>query len=101
VASPFTITFWRPRVLKILGRLSPNGVLGAVPRNLYSVITRKGVTVLANQPIETATIESKISIPAGSDLADPANLKALFAAHIGSLSQQSAGLGDTVQNGVL
>lgn len=101
VASPFTLTFWRPKAAKVLPRLSPNGVLGTVPRNVYSVITRKGVTVLTGQPIETATIETKISIPAGSDVADIANLRAMFSLHIGGLNQQSANLGDTVQNGVL
>lgn len=101
VASPFTLTFWRPKVLRTLGRLSPNGVLGQVPKNVYSAWTRKGVTPLVNQPIETATIKSEFSIPAGSDVADPANIQAMISAHCGLLMQVSAGIGDTARNGVL
>jgi hypothetical protein len=65
------------------------------------VNTRKGVLPLAGQPYKDASISSNINVPAGSDTADNLSLRAMIAAHIGALSQISAGLGDTVVNGVL
>lgn len=102
VSSPFTIAALRPKAYKVLGKTNPvTGLLPSVPVNQYKVITRKGVLPLAGQPFSAARITTVIEIPAGSDTADPSNLRAMFSAHIGALSQQSAGLGDTVVSGVL
>lgn len=102
VASPFTIAFWRPKVLKILGRTNPvTGLLPSVPLNTYKVVTKKGVLPLAGQPHALGRITSVIEVPSGSDAADPANLRAMFSAHIGALNQQSAGMGDTAITGVM
>lgn len=102
VASPFTITFWRPKIMKILGKTNPvTGLLPSVPLNTYKVITKKGVLPLAGQPYAMARMTTVIEIPAGADTADPANLRAMHSAHIGALSQQSAGMGDTVVTGVM
>lgn len=101
VSRPFTVSFWYPKVLKILGVVGSNGVLtGPVGRNVYKVITRKGVTPLAGQASATMVISTNIEVPAGADTADPANVRAALSAHIGALSQQSAGLGDTGVSGV-
>lgn len=102
VASPFTISAFRPQVLKGLGKANPvTGLIANVPNNTYKVITRKGVTPLAGQPVRTLTITSTIEVPAGADLADPSNVRAALSAHIGSLSQQAAGVGDTAVLGIL
>lgn len=102
VASPFTIAFWRPKVLKILGRTNPvTGLLPSVPLNTYKVVTKKGVLPLAGQPHALGRITSVIEVPSGSDAADPANLRAMFSAHIGALNQQAAGMGDTAITGVM
>lgn len=102
VACPFTITFWRPKTLKVLGNPSvSNGVIGNVARNVYKVVTRKGVTPLAGQPFQTMLITTTMEVPAGSDSADPANVRAALSAHLGALSQQSAGIGDMLVSGVL
>lgn len=102
VASPFTLSFWRPLNFKFLGPLNPvTGALQSVPMNVYKAITRKGVLPLPAQAFKTAMISSNIEIPAGSDTADPANLRAMISAHIGLLTQISAGIGDTAVNGVI
>lgn len=102
VASPFTISAFRPQVLKGLGKANPvTGLIANVPNNTYKVITRKGVTPLAGQPVRNLTITSTIEVPAGADLADPSNVRAALSAHIGSLSQQAAGVGDTAVLGIL
>jgi len=102
VASPFTITFTRPKTLRGLGKPNPStGLLGSVPRNVYKTITRKGVLPLAGQPYTNMIVTTTIEVPAGSDLVDAANVRAALSAHIGALSQQSAGVGDTAVSGVM
>jgi hypothetical protein len=77
------------------------GVLRNVPNNSYSVITRKGVLPLAGQAFKTMIIRTIVDCPAGADTADPLSVRAALSAHFGALSQASAGVGDTVVNGVL
>jgi len=102
VASPFTLTMFRPKVLKLLQALNPiTGQLRSVPVNTYKVITRKGVTPAVNQPAKPMVITTTIDLPAGADTYDAANVKAGLALHFGALSQQSAGVGDTVQSAIL
>ena len=102
VASPFTSTFVRPRTFKVLGQPNPvSGRIANVPRNTYKLLTRKGVTPLSGQPVVNAQMSTTIDIPAGSDLADPANLRAMLSAHIGMLTQISAELGNTVTTGIM
>lgn len=102
VASPFTITFNRPKVFKSLGKPNPTtGLIANVPKNAYNVITRKGVLPQIGQPYQLMIIRTIIEIPAGADTVDAANIRAALSAHIGSLSQQSAGVGDASITGVM
>jgi len=102
VAAPFTITFTRPKVFRVLGKPNPTtGLIKEVPMNTYTVLTRKGVLPLAGQPYVNCMIKTTISIPAGADTADAANLRAALSAHFGAVSQQSAGQGDTVVSGII
>lgn len=102
VAAPFTVTFVRPKILKVLGKANPTtGLIANVPMNVYKCITRKGVLPLAGQPYKTMLMTTITEVPAGADLADPANVRAGFSAHIGALSQQSSGFGDTAVSGIL
>lgn len=101
VSIPFTATFVRPKVLKALPMPDSNGVVRTVPRNTYFLITRKGVLPLAGQAYQVMTTRTEISVPAGADSADPANIRAALSLHIGVLSQISSGIGDTTINGVL
>jgi len=102
VASPFTLTFVRPKVFRFLGKPNPTtGLVKDVPRNTFKLITRKGVLPLAGQPYANAQVTTIIDVPAGSDTVDPANLRAMLSAHIGALSQQSAGAGDTLVTGII
>lgn len=102
VAAPFTVACFRPANFKSLSPVNAaTGQLRGVPINTYKVNTRKGVLPLAGQPYKDASISSNINIPAGSDIADTNSLRAMLSLHIGALQQISAGLGDTVVNGVL
>lgn len=102
VSQNFTITAWRPKTFKVLG--TPNPVTGIVPNianNSYRLLTRKGVLPLVGQPYRNVTIDTVINVPAGADVADPESIRAALSAHFGSLSQASAGIGDTTVSGVL
>lgn len=102
VSRPFTLTAVRPKVFKPLGRINPvTGVLTAVPRNVWKVITRKGVTPLAGQESVTMVVTTTIEQPAGADIADPANVKACLSAHFGLVYNVSSGMGDSVISGIL
>lgn len=101
VASPFTITFVRPRQYKTLGQPNPvTGRVASVPMNSYHVIVRKGVTPLANQPVKPMIIRASIDVPAGADTYDAPNIRAALSLALGALAQQSAGVGDTVVSGI-
>lgn len=103
VAAPFTITVVKPKNSKTLGPIdtatgAPRGVGGV---NTYAVIVRKGVLPLSGQPYRTAIFRGEISIPAGADLADAANIKAMLSLAFGALSAQSATIGSLAQTGVM
>lgn len=102
VARPFTISCARPKQFNVLGKPNPTtGLIASVPRNTYKILVRKGVTPLANQPSQVAIGRFELEVPAGSDIADPSNLRALLSCMIGGLTALSAGIGDTAINGVL
>lgn len=102
VSRPFTFTFVRPKNLKTLGTPNPvTGIISQVPSNTYKAITRKGVLPLAGQPSKTLLITTTIEVPAGSDVADASNVRAAISMHLGSLTQLSAGIGDTTVSGVM
>lgn len=102
MSSPFTLTFFRPKVFRSLGKANPTtGLIKDVPRNTFKLITRKGVLPLAGQPYSNMQITTTIDIPAGSDTADAANVRAALSAHFGALSQQTSGVGDTCVSGVV
>lgn len=102
VAAPFTLNFTRPGTLRVLGSPNPvTGVISLIPVNTYKLITRKGVLPLAGQPFKVLNITTTMDVPAGADTADPQNIRGACSAHIGALTQQSAGFGDLAISGVL
>lgn len=101
VSNVFTLSGFRPVNFKQLPAVGNNGALPNVPMNTYKVICRKGVLPLANQPRKTALVTITIDVPAGSDIADPASLKAMLSCAFGAVWQQSSGLGDSILTGTL
>lgn len=96
---PFSMLATRPANVRNLPALTSSGVLPNVPVNKYTLSSRKGVTVLAGQASVNASVQTHINVPAGSDLADPSNLRAMISAHIGALTQMSAEIGETSLSG--
>lgn len=101
ISAPFTLSMFRPKVFKSLKPVNSQNVLPEVPFNTFKVITRKGVLPLAGQAARNMTVTTIIELPAGSDVADPANVRAALSMHAGAIAAQSAGIGDTVISGVL
>jgi hypothetical protein len=102
VSAPFSIAMFRPQNPQVLAPVnSVTGVLTKVPTNTYKVIGRKGVLPLAGQAYKTLVATLVLEIPAGSDTADSANVRALLSAMFGAVSQASAGIGDTCITGTL
>jgi hypothetical protein len=102
VARPFTITVFKPAILKQLPVVNPvTGVLPSVPKNVFRVLTRKGCLPLAGQAPVIVTYDTIVSVPAGVGDADPNNLAAGYSAHLGALWEQSNEFMDTFVNGVI
>lgn len=97
IANPFTWTMFRPAVLKTLGGANPvTGVIDTRARNVWRIVARKGVLPYTNGPTLPAVVRMEIDLPAGADFTDPANVRALMSFVIGVLSNQSAGIGDSI-----
>lgn len=101
IARPFTITVMPPKSWKTLEAVGNDGVIRTVPRNTVRVLGRIGCLPLAGQANQVAIFRGSLEIPAGADTADAAQIRALLSATIGALSQQSAGLGDSLISGIL
>lgn len=101
-SSPFTVTFFKPKLWKPLGQVNPvTGQIKAVPRNVFKEVIRKAVTVLSGQPTHNAIFSRTFDLPAGSDTADAPNLRAAMSLQVGIATQQSATLGDTLVTGIV
>lgn len=101
ITAPFTLTMVRPSAYKVLGQPSLAGVVRAFPKNTTTLLTRKGVNVLANQPTQVMLVRTELSVPAGADSYDSVSIKAAISAHIGMLWQISQGIADTTLTGTL
>jgi hypothetical protein len=101
-SKPFTVTISRPQNLRSAPVPNPvTGVMGPAPKNVYQVLTRKGVVPGTGQNPQIMLIRTEISVVAGSDLLEPEDVRAGLGGHIGTLNQISSGLGDTLVNNLL
>lgn len=98
-ADPFTVSFWRDKIIKVLGQLNGNGQYSSVPVNKYKVISRKGVIVAAGQPARQMLVRTEIEVPAGGESYDYVNVQAALSLHIGALSQVSSSLSGSINTG--
>lgn len=102
IAKPFTLTVQRPKSFKALGAVNPvTGQLGSVPENVFKIRVRKGATPLDGQPSRVARCEVVIHVPAGTDVADPEDLRAMLSCFIGALNSNSADISDMIINGII
>jgi hypothetical protein len=101
-SKPFTVTFSRPAQVRSAPVVNPvTGVMGNSPRNVYTALVRKGVAPGVSQNPQVMTLRCDLSVVAGADLVEPEDIRAALSLLIGSLTQQSAGLGDTLITNLL
>jgi hypothetical protein len=101
-SKPFTITFSRPQNIRSAPVPNPvTGVMSNSPRNVYSVVVRKGVAPGTSQNPQVMVLRCDLSVVAGADLVEPEDIRAALSFLIGSLSQVSSGLGDTLITNLL
>lgn len=101
VSNPFTITFSKPAVLKVLPAANPiTGLRGNIPVNQYKIVIRKGGNSASGVPC-TAIFRGTWDIPAGMDSYSPAELQALNSLLVGLLNEESADLSDTMITGTI
>lgn len=101
-SKPFTVTFSRPANIRTAPVPSPvTGVMPNSPRNVYTALCRKGMAPGVGQNPQTMTFRLDMGVPAGADLVEPEEIRAGLSFFIGSLNQQSAGLGDTLVTALL
>ena len=98
---PFTLTWVRPRKMKALVyNPQSQSILKDPGYNSWQLITRKGMTIAANQPPKTGGMRTIMDVPVGADINDPACVRAMVSAHIGELTAWAAGIGDTGVSGL-
>lgn len=102
VSKPFSLTFFRPSVLRTLPQANPvTGVIKNIPMNTYKLITRKGAVPALNQVAMVARVTTIIEVPAGTDTYEPEELRAMLSCHFGTGWAQASGIADTVVTGVI
>ena len=102
VSLPFTLTMERPAQFRQLGVANPvTGVISNVPMNVFKIRARKGVNIDASQSPKVASVEIKLSIPAGADTEDPESIRAMLSLAAGALWAESADVGDALIDGLI
>lgn len=98
---PFTATFYKPSTLTGLPAANPvTGLRGAIPRNTWRLVVRKGGDVASGIP---ATLVGRLTIdvPAGMESYAPDQIKAFVSYLVGLLNEESNDLADTLVTGVV
>jgi hypothetical protein len=99
---PFTATIRKDKVYKALPAKNPvNGSYGNVPMNKTELLCRKGVYIDSDQTIRNANIRVIAELPAGSEVNDAVNIRALVSFALGLLAEESADYGDSLVTGII
>lgn len=98
---PFTVLIRRDRNYKVLPAPNPvNGSYGNVPLNKTEFLFRKGLKIDAAGTIRVGNLRLIAELPAGSEINDPANIRAALSMAFGILSAESADYGDSLIAGI-
>jgi hypothetical protein len=99
---PFTATIRKDKVYKALPARNPvNGAYGNVPMNKTELLVRKGVYIDSDNTIRNANLRVIAELPAGSEVTDSANIRALASFALGLLAEESADFGDSLVTGII
>lgn len=101
VSSPFTISFWKPAVLRPLPPANAlSGLRGTVPNNQYKLIIRKGGNSASGVPV-IAVCRITWDIPAGMDSYEPQQILAMQSLLEGLFVEEASGIGATLNSGLI
>lgn len=81
IASPFTVTFMRPKVFNT----AKNVAGGKTQLNKYTLLIRKGMIVDGFNQVRTGNVRITVEIPNGSEDADAPAVKAMMSLASGCL----------------
>jgi len=102
VSKPFTITMFRPAVLRPLPQANvTTGVVPGIPLNTYKIAVRKGSVPAANQVPQTIRFYTVAEVPAGCDSYEVEELRAAWSCYVGVLSGNSSAICDVFTTGTL
>lgn len=102
LSDPFTVTFFKPAAPKGLPPQNPNTLrYPSIPINTYGMLIRKGVRVDSSNTLAVARVRVNFDVPAGSDVSDAINIRAMISFLVGILNEESDDLSDTLLTGVL
>jgi len=102
VSKPFTLTMFRPPVLKPLPQANvATGVVPNIGINSYKILTRKGSVPAANQVPQLVKVYTVVEVPSGCDAYEPEELNAAWSAHVGALWGNSDAISQVLRTGVL
>lgn len=100
---PFTVTIKKDRTYKSLPSRNPatGAYSGTIPKNKIEILARKGVYVDSDQTLSTAHLRLIAELPAGSEVSDPANIRAMCSFLLGLLAEESADYGDSLITAII
>jgi len=102
VSKPFTLTMFRPPVLRPLPQANvTTGVIPAIPLNTYKIAVRKGSVPAANQVPQLMRAYAVVEMPAGCDSYETEEAKAMWSCFVGSLNQNSDAIFSVFVTGTL
>jgi hypothetical protein len=97
---PFTVLL-RKRPYKALPPKNPvNGSYGNVPLNRVEFLVRKGMKIDSAGTIRVGNCRIQFEIPAGAELSDPENIRALCSFAFGLVVEESQDIGDSLIAGI-
>jgi hypothetical protein len=100
-SDPFSLTFWKPKVAKLLPNITLQGTYPSVPVNQYAFVTKKGVYIDSNNNVRQMTIKTMIEVPAGADTNDAVNIKSALSLHSGVLFAEANDMAELAVLGTL
>ncbi len=100
---PFTITIKKDRTYKSLPSRNPStgAYAGPIPKNKIEILARKGVHVDSDDNLSVAHLRVIAELPAGSEVNDAPNIRAMCSALLGLLAEESADYGDSLITSVI
>lgn len=99
---PFTLTIRKDKSYKALPPKNPvTGAYGNIPLNKTEILCRKGLYVDGDSTVRVGNLRLIAELPAGSESADPANIRAMLSMMLGTIWEESADLGDSYVTGII